>query len=578
MKQLTTLFLLLSTSCGVIWPKTKNVEVERPLPSQGELLTHCEKVIGKPRVEQVKKNIFVAIGYDLGNTILIRTDEGNVIIDTGGSPTRAKEAREALLTDAPGKVISIIYTHGHIDHVGGASVWAEKDTPIWATESFAKNFFTQYGTYRQAETRRGAAQFGASASDLDLPCSSIGKKINLAEASQTGVRMPNKTVSKEAVFKAGQFTFEMYAAPGETQDHLFVYIPELQALFAGDNYYRAFPNLYTIRGTSPRPVDGWIQSLDKMRTFSAEVLIPSHTTPVYGVEAVAKALTNYRDAIQWIRDRVVQAANQGTPIESVIAEIGLPKHLADDPSLKELYGQIDWSARAIYDANMGWFQEKPETLYPLSPKDHAQRTIALMGGIEKVRAEATKALDENPRWALELLALVRDSGQISKEDKESFLIQWSDTLRRVAANTANTNGRAYLLEESKRALQKDKPLPTPTPDEALVTQIPVQLLFEVMQTRLKPELSIDVLESVVFIIGDETFIMTVRYGVAELAIGKPFPNTPKPITTVRADADTWRKVALGLMQPADAVLSDKLKIEGEKREFYRFSERFQQGI
>ena len=571
-------FLLVSASCGVLFPKTKNVATERTLPSQGELLEHCEKVVGKPRVEQVKKDIFIAVGFDLGNTIVVHTDAGNVIIDTGSSPARAKEAKEALLLDAPGPTAAIIYTHSHIDHVGGASAWAEEKTPIWATDTFEKNFFNQYGLFRKAETRRGAAQFGMSASTLDLPCSSLGKQLDLTAASQTGVRMPTQTFSKEAVFQVGQYHFELYAAPGETQDQLFVWVPELKALFVGDNYYRAFPNLYTIRGSSPRPVDAWISSLDHMRTFSAEVVVPSHTLPVYGVETVSKTLTNYRDAMQWLRDRVIQAANNGDSIETIIAALGLPKHLAADFSLKELYGQIDWSARAIYDANLGWFQENPEDLYPLAPKEHAQRTVALMGGVAKVRAEAQSALKDNPRWSLELLALVRDSEMLSKEELPAFQEQWSDTLRMVAANTANTNGRAYLLEASKIALKKNKALPTPTPDDTLVSSIPISFLFQVMQTRLLPEKSIEAFESVVFIIGDETFIMTVRYGVAELAIGKPLPGTPKALATIRTDANTWRRLALGLMQPAEAITDDKLKLEGDKSQFFRFSERFQQGL
>jgi alkyl sulfatase BDS1-like metallo-beta-lactamase superfamily hydrolase len=572
-------FLLLSTSaCGWLFPKTKTVATERTLPSQGELIEHCEKVVGKPRVDQVKKNIFVAIGFDLANTIVVHTDAGNVIIDTGSSPTRAKEAKEALMLDAPGPTAAIIYTHSHIDHVGGASVWAEEKTPIWATDSFEKNFFNQYGLYRKAETRRGAAQFGMSASTLELPCSSLGKKLDVTEASQTGVRMPTQTFTDKTSFQVGQFHFELYAAPGETQDHLFVWVPELQALFVGDNYYRAFPNLYTIRGSSPRPVDTWINSLDRMRAFSADVMIPSHTLPVYGAETVAKTLTNYRDAIQWVRDRVIQAANNGDSIETIIANIGLPKHLAADFSLKELYGQIDWSARAIYDANLGWFQEKPEDLYPLSPKEHAQRSIALMGGVAKVEEAAASSLDENPRWALELLALVRDSELVSKDQRDAFNQQYSDTLRRVAAEVANTNGRAYLLEAAKIAIKKNKELPTPSPDEVLVEAIPISFLFQVMQTRLLPEKSTDAFESVVFEIDKEKYIMTIRYGVAELAIGEPLPGTPKPIATIHADANTWRRIALGLLQPADALTSDKLKIDGDKSQFYRFSERFQQGI
>lgn len=54
--------------------------------------------------------------------------------------------------------------------------------------------------------------------------------------------------------QAGGLTFELVEAHGETHDQLFVYIPEKRTLLPGDNYYQSFPNLYSIRGTSPRCV------------------------------------------------------------------------------------------------------------------------------------------------------------------------------------------------------------------------------------------------------------------------------------------------------------------------------------
>jgi glyoxylase-like metal-dependent hydrolase (beta-lactamase superfamily II) len=56
------------------------------------------------------------------------------------SPARAAPVREALLRESPGQIVALIYTHSHIDHVGGASVWIEPTTEIWATEAFLPHF------------------------------------------------------------------------------------------------------------------------------------------------------------------------------------------------------------------------------------------------------------------------------------------------------------------------------------------------------------------------------------------------------------------------------------------------------
>ena len=54
-------------------------------------------------------------------------------------------------------------------------------------------------------------------------------------------------------------------------------------------------------------------------------------------------------------------------------------------------------------------------------------------------------------------------------------------------------------------------------------------MFEVMITRVRPELSIDVHESAIFQVGKEKYIVTVRKGVAEVTKGTPIYGTPDPI-------------------------------------------------
>jgi glyoxylase-like metal-dependent hydrolase (beta-lactamase superfamily II) len=52
--------------------------------------------------------------------------------------------------------------------------------------------------------------------------------------------------------QVGGVRIELVEAHGETHDQLFVWLPDKSVLLPGDNYYHSFPNLYSIRGTSPR--------------------------------------------------------------------------------------------------------------------------------------------------------------------------------------------------------------------------------------------------------------------------------------------------------------------------------------
>lgn len=59
-----------------------------------------------------------------------------------------------------------------------------------------------------------------------------------------------------------------------------------------------------------RPIRAWIQSLDEMRKLQPEFLVPSHTQPILGREAVMKQLTDYRDGIQWVYTATVRVGRQ----------------------------------------------------------------------------------------------------------------------------------------------------------------------------------------------------------------------------------------------------------------------------
>jgi len=564
------------TAWWAVRPGEVEVDVGRRLPTPESLAAHCRDQVGEGRVEEVAEGVFVAIGYDLANTVLVKTADGNVVVDVSMSPARAREVKAALMVRAPGPTRAIVLTHSHIDHVGGASVWMEEGTKVWATDAFTDHFFKQYGVFREAESRRGRRQFGQDVGEDALPCSALGRRPSIDDALEVGVRMPTDTFSGQARFEVGGVTFELFEAHGETHDQLFVWLADRKVLMCGDNYYAAFPNLYTIRGTSPRPVKAWIASLDQMRALEPEMLVPSHTTPVRGAALIQTQLTDYRDAIQWIRAEVIRGANAGVSVDELAATVGLPAHLRAQPAVEELYGQVDWSVRAIYDGELGWFDGRAETLYPLAPADEASRTVALMGGPEAVRKAVAEAQASGEhRWALHLVALLRRSGD-QGADLDGLEVA---SLRALGGSVVNTNGRGYLLQRAMELSGQAHPTGKPTLDDAMVDAIPLDLIFEVMSSRLIPARSLEAHETVMFELGeDEPVVLTVRHGVAEVRRGAALPRTPEALAVVKTDGRTWRRIALGVESPAEAVARGALVVEGDRAGFLRFVQRFERGI
>lgn len=578
--------LALTCACA----RGRAVEQTRVVPTTAMLDEQCADAIGERRIERFDLgqgvSIHVAIGYDLANTIVIHTPDGNVVVDAMSGPQRAGQARADLLAEAPGPTRALILTHSHIDHVGGATAWApfdgpsssDVDIPIWATEAFADHFYKQYGVFQAAEQRRGKRQFGARVDPRDLPCSALGARIDFDSGIGDGVRLPTQTFSDTTTLEVGGVRIELHEAHGETDDQLFVWLPDHRVLLPGDNVYRAFPNLYTIRGTRPRPVDRWIASLDRMRRLEPTLMIGSHTRPFEGRERIAEVLRDYRDAIAFVRASVVRGANAGLSRDTIADTVTLPASLADKPWLRELYGQLDWSARSIYDAELGWFDGSPERLYPMPSAELLAREVELMGGVAAVRDAAARA--DDPRFALHLLTKLRDGGLVDEDDRAQFEAAYAEALRGVAEDVSNTNGRGYLLEYALELEAGPAPRVDPELSDEFLREIPVELFFDALPTRLKLELAGGVDECLKVALTDtgQTVWVSVRDGVVEVAWDRPFPGTRTPIATLTTDSSTWKRIALRIDTAAAAATAGRLTIDGPLADVKAFFDRFDRGL
>ena len=76
--------------------------------------------------------------------------------------------------------------------------------------------------------------------------------------------------------------------------------------------------------------------------------------------------------------------NRGYSPDEIVHKVHLPAHVSKHPYLQELYGTIEWSVKGTYAGYMGWFNGDPVLLSPIIPKERAQKTIELAGGIAAV--------------------------------------------------------------------------------------------------------------------------------------------------------------------------------------------------
>ncbi len=524
------------------------------------------------RVERVTDDIYVAVGYALGNSILIRTSEGNIVVDTTESLEAAEEIKAEFDSLAPGPVVAVIYTHGHPDHVLGTAAFIdsqEEPVDIYAHASTMDFLEEQFGQLQPILNVRGMRQFGSYLPEGYLPCIALGPELRFDHDHVPPFVFPTKDFDDTLELQIGDKRLVLMHMPGETDDQLAVWLPDEKILLSGDNYYPAFPNLYAIRGTSPRPVNEWIKSLDRMRDLGVEILVPSHSAPILGAERIDELLTAYRDAIQYVHDAVIRGANLGKTPDELAEEIKLPPHLQAYPELRELYGTVAWSVRAIYYGYLGWFDGNATGLFPLPTRERALKVAELAGGVEQLLQAAEVALvGGETQWAAELADMLL---AIDPQNPDALEIK-IEALFKLGEATANTNARGYYFTQAMELSNRLKPVGAMSVDAALARQIPLDKLFESMAVRLDPEASADVVMTAAFRMTDtgETYTVAIRRGIAEIRPG--FPDEPDLVLIV--EEAHWKELALGVDSPLAALATGRLKVEGFKilkaREFFAF--------
>jgi alkyl sulfatase BDS1-like metallo-beta-lactamase superfamily hydrolase len=330
-------------------------------------------LVGRDQTEAIRINeaIFQATGF--GNTTMVATPAGNVIIDTSLTVNASRHKR-LLQAEDDGPVKYIILTHAHGDHIGGVNAWREEDTEIIAQDEHYE-FVNYQNRLKGLFSQRNAAQF-PSLNVVQL------SELEIAEGVENfGAEIvPTIMFEEEYNFELGGVEFNVLHTPGETYDHLSVWVPKYRAAFVGDNFYTSFPNMYTLRGTKPRWALDYVDSINRILALEPEILIPSHGDAIIGEQQIQRELTRYRDAILYVHDKTVLGMNQGKDVHTLMAEITLPSDL----DIGEGYGRISWSVRGIYESYMGWFDGNPTSMFSTPVDEAYPQLVELAGGAEAV--------------------------------------------------------------------------------------------------------------------------------------------------------------------------------------------------
>ena len=177
----------------------------------------------------------VLLAPSFANVGAIPTSEGLVLVDTGGLML-AERAQEDLRTLTGDRVRMAIYTHGHVDHVMGGALLGD-EVEVVAHERVPARF-ERYRRSRGWNAIINGRQFGLR--ELEWPAA---------------FREPDRTFHDALDVELGGERLELRHARGETDDHLYVWVPERRVLFCADYFTWSLPNAGNPQKAQRYPVE-----------------------------------------------------------------------------------------------------------------------------------------------------------------------------------------------------------------------------------------------------------------------------------------------------------------------------------
>ena len=345
-------------------------------------------------VDEVAPGVFRASG--VGNTFVITTSEGNVILDTGLVIQASEQIRQLKTVLGDFEPVKIVLSHSHADHVGGTRLWSGENTELIAHEEFEEEqrYLTELNPYLHQRNRTLFPWIPET--PRTLPGMDFRGLI-------PDVRVDNDIPYS---FTLGGRRFEVHATPGaEGADNVVLWLPDDKVLLAGDFFgpqFPQFPNLFTMRGEKMRKPVEYMNSIDHLLNLEIETLLPSHLEPVRGANDIRAGMIKIREAVDFVHSATVSGMNAGTSLSELMVEIRLPERLL----LSETHGKVSWAVKSIWEYYATWFHfDRTSELYA-TPQSAVLDDLAGIIDADAALSLVREKLQRNePEQALLLLEL-----------------------------------------------------------------------------------------------------------------------------------------------------------------------------
>lgn len=228
----------------------------------------------------------------ISNAGFVVTPKGVVVIDALGSPVLAQKLIQEIRKITKKKIVAVVLTHYHADHVYGLQEFKRLGATIYAQKEGVNYLASETAKQRLIASRVDFAPW-------------VNENTRLVPA--------DVWIDQSKTITVGGVDFRISrVGPAHAPEDLIVFIPSEKVLFAGDLVFRG--RIPFVGNADSR---GWMSALDEIQKQNPTIVVPGHGS--YSTNPLAD-IAFTRNYLAYLREVMGPAARDLDPFEDAYAK------------------------------------------------------------------------------------------------------------------------------------------------------------------------------------------------------------------------------------------------------------------